>query len=284
MTEKRSIVEVISEHLSGNNLDVPVFHTVALKLQQVLSRPDFTHDDVAQLIIADPGVASQVLRVANSVLYAGLSKITTIRDAAIRLGAKEVSNIAMLATQQDFYRSDNAQLSQIMQTLWQHALCCAIGTRWLASKTGYGALSQEGFLAGLLHDIGKLFLLKVLDELNKSGELGVSISPALVSEVLNSMHVEQGYTLMKKWNMPDMYCEVVRDHHIEDWKQGNALLALVRIVNQACNKMGIGMRPDPTLVLFATNEAQVLGTKEIILAELEIVIEDTLKMVSLGQK
>lgn len=283
MADKKSIVETITDHLDGNTLDVPVFHTVALKLQQVLSRPDYTLDDVAQLIIADPGVASQVLRVANSTFYSGLSKVTTIRDAAIRLGAKEVSNVAMLATQQDFYRSDNPLFGQVMQTLWKHALCCAIGTRWLAGKTGYGTLSQEGFLAGLLHDIGKLFLLKVLDGLSKSGELGVSVSPSLVGEVLNSMHVEQGYSLMKKWNMPDIYCDVVRDHHLDVWQQGNALLALVRMVNLACNKMGIGMRPDPSLVLFATTEAQVLGAKEIILAELEIVIEDTLKMVSQGK-
>jgi HD-like signal output (HDOD) protein len=284
MTENRSIVEVISDHLSSNSLEVPVFHAVALKLQQVLSKPDFTLDEVSQLIVADPGVASQVLRVANSVFYSGLSKVATIRDAAIRLGAREVSNIAMLATQQDFYRSDNEYFNSVMQTLWKHALCCAIGTRWLAGKTGYGALSQEGFLAGLLHDIGKLFLLKVLDELCKTGELAVSVSPSLVNEVLNSMHEEQGYTLMKKWNMPEIYCDVVRDHHKEDWKQGNALLGLVRLVDQACNKLGIGMHPDPTLVLFATTEAQVLGAKEIILAELEIVIEDTLQMVSQGAK
>lgn len=282
MTEKRSIVTIISDHLKNSTTEVPVFHAVALKLQQVLSRPDYSLEEIAQLIVADPGVASQVLRVANSVLYSGLTEVTTIRDAAIRLGAREVSNIAMLATQQDFYRSDNTHFNSVMQTLWKHALCCAIGTRWIAGKTGYGTLAQEGFLAGLLHDIGKLFLLKVLDQLCKSGELGISVSPALVGEVLYTMHEEQGYLLMKKWHMPEIYCDVVRDHHKEGWKQGNALLALVRLVDQACNKQGIGMRPEPSLVLFATTEAQVLGAKEIILAELEIVIEDALTMVSQG--
>lgn len=284
MTENKSIVEIITGHLSSNDIDVPVFHAVAIKLQQVLAKPDFKLEEIAQLIIADPGVASQVLRVANSVFYAGLSKVTTIKDAAIRLGAREVSNVAMLATQQDLYRSSNTQFNAAMQTLWKHALCCAIGTKWLAGKTGYGALAHEGFLAGLLHDIGKLFLLKVLDELSKSGELGMSVSPALLNEVLSSMHEEQGYQLMKKWNMPEIYCDVVRDHHKEDWRQANALLALVRLVDQACNKLGIGMCPAPSAVLFATTEAQVLGAKEIILAELEIVIEDAQKMVGQGTK
>jgi HD-like signal output (HDOD) protein len=110
--------------------------------------------------------------------------------------------------------------------------------------------------------------------------MSTSISPALVVEVLNSMHAAQGSALMLKWNMPDVYTAVVSDHHLAEWKQSNPLLALVRLVNQTCNKLGIGMRPDPTLATFATTEAQVLGAKEIVLAELEITIEDTLQAIS----
>jgi HD-like signal output (HDOD) protein len=82
---------------------------------------------------------------------------------------------------------------------------------------------------------------------------------------------------MHRWNMPEVYCEVVRDHHLPEIKSSNMLLALTRLVDQACNKLGIGMCPNPTLVLFATIEAQLLGAKEITLAELEITIEDAMQ-------
>jgi len=284
MTENRSIVELIKGYLQESTLNVPVFHTVAVRLQQVLSRPDFRIDEVNKLITADPGLASQVLRVSNSSFYSGLTKVTTIRDAIVRLGATPVANIAMMATQQDMYRSKDAKLNGIMSTLWQHALCCAISAKWLAAKINLAALAEEAFLAGLLHDVGKLFLLKVMEEIIKEGKATGEISPALFAEVINSMHVEHGFHLMQKWSMPEAYSNVVRDHHIDHWDQGNLLLAMVRLVDQACNKLGVGMRPEPDLVLFASAEAQVLGVKEITLAELEIVIEDAIKLTMPGAR
>jgi putative nucleotidyltransferase with HDIG domain len=260
-----------------------VFHVVAIRLQQVLHKPNFSIDEVTQLITADQGLSSQVLRVANSAFYAGLSKVTNIREAIVRLGSQEVANIAMMATQADVYRSTDPLFSATMQTLWQHALGCAVAAKWLAAKVGYATMAQEAFLAGLLHDVGKLFLLKVVEELSTSGRLQIPMSASLINEVLNSMHVEQGYTLMKRWNMPELYSDIVRDHHLPDLPGGNTLLAIVRLVNLCCNKLNIGMRPDADLVLYATAESQFLGAKEIVLAELELVIEDTLlKMKKLG--
>ena len=274
MPESRSIVEVINDNIEDGNLNIPVFNSIALRLQKVLARQDYGIDEVNRLIIADPGLASQVLRVSNSSYYGGLSKVTTIRDAIVRLGASCVANIAMLSTQQDIYRSADPKLNEIMSTLWRHALCCAIGAKWLAAKTNFASLKEEAFLAGLLHDVGKLFLLKVMEKIIKEEKQEGAISPALISEVMESMHVAQGANLMQKWNMPEIYCITVRDHHTEHWDRGNAILAIVRLVNQACRKLGVHMSPDPSLVLFACSEAHFLGVREITLAELEIVIED----------
>jgi HD-like signal output (HDOD) protein len=276
MSENRSIVELIKEQLATGRDRIPVFHAVALRLQQVLARPDFKVEDVNRLISADTGLVSQVLRVANSSYYSGLSKVGTIQEAIIRLGSSEVANIAMLATQQDQYRSDDPRFNTIMQTLWKHAFCCAAGSKWLALKAGYDTLAQEAFLAGLLHDIGSLFLLMVVEEISKVQQGGVP--QAIVTEVLSSLHVEQGYQLMQQWHMPEIYCQVVAGHEAEKWDQGNALLAIVRLADQTCQKLGIGMDADPTLVLLASAEAQMLGLKEIALAELEIVVEDALKL------
>ena len=277
MPENKSIVELIKEHLASGTTSVPVFHAVALKLQQVLARPNFSVEEVNKLISADTGLVSQVLKVANSSYYSGLSRVGTIQEAIVRLGSREVAAIAMLATQQDQYRSDDPRYNSIMQVLWKHAFCCAAGSKWLALKSGYDMLAQEAFLAGLLHDIGKLFLLKVMEEVSKAKRLQSGATPAILSEVLSSMHIEQGHLLMQQWHMPEIYCEVVAGHGAEQWDHGNALLAIVRLADQTCKRLGIGMQSDPTLLLFASPEVQALGLKEIALAELEIVVEDALK-------
>ena len=278
MNQRISIVDVVKSRLASGTMSVPVFHAVALRLQQVLARPDFSIDDVHQLINADPGLASQVLRASNSAFYTGLSKVSTVREAIIRLGAREVANLAMLTTQQDLYRSDDASYNALMQTLWKHSFCCAVGAKWLAQKGGFAAQAQEAFLAGLLHDIGKLFILKVMEEISHDPELKGSAGPAVLNEVLTSMHVEQGHELMVQWHMPQSYCDIVAGHEDEQWEHGNAMLAIVRLSNLACRKVGIGTRSDPSLLLFSTSESQTLGLKEVALAELEIVIEDALKM------
>jgi putative nucleotidyltransferase with HDIG domain len=277
MTGEKPLVDIINDYLAIKTLDIPVFHAVALKMQQILAKPNFTIDEVTQTIVADQALTSQVLRVANSSFYAGLNKVANIKDAIVRLGAQEVANIAMMATQLELHRSTDKTFDPFVKSLWKHALVCAIGSKWLSEKIGCDNLAQEAFLAGLLHDIGKLFLLKVIEEISSSGQYQVTFSPALISEVLVSMHVEQGFQLMQKWNLPEAYCEVARDHHAEEWARGNTLLAVVRLVNKACHKLGIGLIHEPDLVLFTTPEVQILGLKEIVLAELEIVLEDTIQ-------
>lgn len=271
----KSLVEFIDEYLSANTLELPVFHSVALKLQQLLAKGDYSIDEVMELIVADQALASTILRAANSPFYSGLSRIATIRDAIVRLGAQEVASLTMISSQLDFYRADNEKLNRYMNILWNHALGCAVGSRWLAIKTGFKNLAQEAFLAGLLHDIGKLFLLKVLDELGRTGELGAKLTEAMVKEVLETLHARQGFELMRKWNLPEMYCRIVLNHHLEECPADDMLMALVRLTNLACRKVGIGMYHEPSLVLFTTQESQFLGIKEIALAELEITIEDS---------
>jgi HD-like signal output (HDOD) protein len=274
----KSIVDVVKERLSSGAMSVPVFHAVAIRLQHVLARPDFSIDDVHQLINADPGLASQVLRASNSAFYSGLSKVSTVREAIIRLGAREVANLAMLTTQQDQYKSNEPTFNALMQSLWKHSFCCAVGSKWLAQKGGFAAQAQEAFLAGLLHDIGKLFILKVMEEIAQEPALKGSASPAVLNEVLTTMHVDQGYQLMMQWHMPQHYCDIVLGHEDDNWDHGNPLLAIVRLANLACRKLGIGIHKDPALLLFSSAESQSLGLKEVALAELEIVIEDALKI------
>jgi HD-like signal output (HDOD) protein len=153
-----------------------------------------------------------------------------------------------------------------------------MGSKWLAEKSGYRPLAQEAFLAGLLHDIGKLFLLKVLEDIHTSGHYHLNLSKAIVDEVLDSMHAEQGARLLQQWNLPELYCDVARDHHTEDYDPNHTVLTMVRLVNLTCHKLGIGLHHEASLVLAATAEAQTLETSELLLAELEIMLEDAMAL------
>jgi HD-like signal output (HDOD) protein len=277
MLTEQSLVDIIHERISSQTLQLPVFHPVALKLMNILAKEDYSITQVAQMIIEDQALSSHVLRMANSAFFGGLSKVTTIRDAIVRLGARQVTNVVTVVTQSQQYRTKDRTMAVYMQTLWKHALGCALGTKWFAEKTGYKELAPEGLLAGLLHDIGQLFLLQVLEDVQAS-ETQLALSKPVIVEVLQHMHVEQGTMLMQHWNIPELYGEIVRQHHAETYDTHNTLLLMVRLVDMACKKVGIGLHHDPSMVLAATAEAQALDVKEVVLAELEIMLEDAITL------
>jgi HD-like signal output (HDOD) protein len=277
MANTISLVDRVKEFAASEKLQLPVFPRVAEEVRIIMTDDSSTSDDVAEVIGQDQALASQMLKLANSAFFAGLNRVKTIREAVLRLGLNQVLNFLVAAGQQNFYKSADPDVDKHMQVLWKHAIATAKGTRWLLNKSGYPEKADEGFLAGLLHDIGKLLLLKVVENINAENP-NKRLSESFIAEIMDAMHVEQGFGLMNAWSIPDVYCNVVRDHHTEDFDPGDVLLMAVRTVNQVCKKAGLSTRPDPNLIPATLPEAHALNVKEIYLAELEIVIEDALEV------
>lgn len=275
MTAEKPLQELIIEEITSNRLELPVFSPVALKLQSTLNEENITVEEIESILMEDQTLTSQVLRMANSAFYKGLHSITTIRKAIIRLGLEQVANLAMTASQRNTYFSENSILHRYMEKLWQHALASAIGSRWIAQRCGYRNESESAFLAGLLHNIGQLAIVKILEEIC-ARQVITALTDTVTFEILESpLHTEQGYRLMTQWNLPEPYCLIARDHHNTSWDNNDILLIIVRLTDQACRKIGFGLNPDPSIVTAVTAEAHSLGLTEIQLAELEITLEDT---------
>lgn len=267
--------ETVRRLLASQPIELPIFHPVALKLQGMLSDYDFTVDEVAQVSNEDQSLASQMLKMANSPMYMGRTKVATIKEAVIRLGAQQVINIAIAASQAAAHASENEALNSYMKALWQHSHGSALGARWLAHNCGMRGIADEIYLAALLHDVGKLYLLKSIERLVKAGVISSMFDDELIREIFEAMHVEQGHRLMQHWNFPGMYCDVIRDHHSEEWDTTNKMLSIVRFVNLACRRIGLGLKHDPDLKLLETLEAEVLDLGEMQVAELEAMLEES---------
>lgn len=267
--------ETVKRLLASQPIELPIFHPVALKLQQMLADFDFTVDEVAQVSNEDQSLASQMLKMANSPMYMGRTKVATIKEAVIRLGAQQVINIAIAASQAAAHSSENTALNNYMHSLWLHSHGCALGARFLAQSCGMRGVADEIYLAALLHDVGKLYLLKAIERLVKAGVISSMLDDELIMEIFEVMHVEQGHRLMQHWNFPAMYADVVLNHHAEQWDPINKMLAIVRMTNMACHHIGLGLKHQPDLDLLATTEAEVLDLGEMQIAELEALLEDS---------
>jgi len=274
MTEELSFIDVIKQHIESGKMVLPVFNTSAMRIQQELIKEEIDIRVVEQIISSDQSLSTQVLKLANSAFYKGLSEILTIKAAIVRLGMQELGRITLLVSSRNQFRSNDKRLNIIMKKLWQHSVGCAIGAQWLARRCKLNDIAGHAFFAGLFHDVGKLFVLLVLDQLKKEGR-GVEFTEALLFEAMNSLHTEQGYNLMQQWNMPEVYCIAARDHHAEEFDTKDMTLLLVRMSNMICKTLGIGTKSGGDQVPSTTMEASLLNLSELDLAELEIVLEDT---------
>ncbi len=276
MSQARSLIDLIEEKLNDDRTVLPVFDKTGLQVQQEVARSDPDVTRIEKLITGDQALTSQVLKTANSAFYRGLTKVSTVKAAIVRLGTAEISNLVMLATQHKHYVSKDPRIKAMMQKLWHHAVGCAIGAQWAAREFGFKNLVREAFTAGLLHDVGKLLLFSVIETIQREKKMAIHSDELLLAEIMQNFHTTHGYILLQNWNLPDTYCTIARDHHLRDFDQNNYLLMIVRLVNQACHKLGIGLVEDPDIILAATPEADQLGIPEVVLARLEIKLEDSL--------
>ncbi len=190
MAESLSLMENIRVLSASDEMKLPVFPAVAVELQNLINKRNFTLNEFATIVSKDQALASQILKLANSAFYAGFRKVHTIKDAIMRFGVNQTLNCVITMGQRDCYASKNALIDGTMKTLWQHALVCALGTKWVLEKIGCQSLADEGYLAGLLHDLGKLVLLKVVEKL--IDREGATFSESFILELLDSMHAQEG--------------------------------------------------------------------------------------------
>jgi len=275
MAPKTSIVELIKQQIKKEE-SLPVLSPRALKIQNIALKEDPDLRELTRLIRLDPTLTSQVLKTANSAFYIGLGDVETIKDAVIRLGQNEIVNIIMKVLHQQNFKSANPLIRAYQNRLWSHSVTCAIGSLWTARHLSMEKLIPKSFIAGLLHDMGKLYLLTALEKILRSKTIDFKPPPQLIEKILDSLHSALGFSLLTKWNLPEQYRIIARDHHTEKYNHSDPLLLIVRLVNAVCIKMEKNDPESDLAGIISSKEADILGMTEIGVAELEIVLEDAI--------
>lgn len=274
MSPPLSLIDVVNRFIESDKVVLPVFNSAAASIQQELAKKEPNIQVVEKIITADQSLATQVLKIANSSFYRGLTEVGTVRAAIMRLGTKEIEKVVLLATSRNHFKSTDKTINLLMKKLWQHAVGCAYGAVWLARRHTYGVEQSQAFFGGLFHDVGKLLVLVIIEQIKQRNQ-SLKITDALLLEAMDRLHAREGSKLLAKWNVPESFCVIAREHHSPELDDKNILILLVRMANLVCHKIGIGLVRDPSLILPATLEASLLNLSEIDLAELEIVLEDT---------
>jgi putative nucleotidyltransferase with HDIG domain len=262
----------IKRVIESRGISLPPMPEIISRLQKILSdEARASSKKIADVIRTEPAAVTTLLRMANSAAFGGLQKISDLSQAIARLGFKQVTSAVTTLVHRGHFESQDPLRAEMIQTLWGHAVATALGARHLAELTG--AEPEESYVAGLLHDTGKLLVLKAVDHLQKAGKAS-QITPALLCELMGALHTELGQETLRSWNLPEPICNVALRHHDEGLKLSESLIIRVQAADAISRKIGEHLEPNPELDLLELHAVEQMNLSDVELASLLVDLED----------
>ncbi len=216
---------------------------VVWQLIQVVNDDRSSVQQVEQIIEADQALASRVLNLANSAFYGFPNQIKTIQRAVVAIGFEELRLMALGAGLAEVFDPGRAPAGWDPKELWRH--CLAVS--WLSKELALAGRHPdpgEALVAGLLHDVGKLVLaLHMRQEFQRLLALTNQGRPYYEAEAeVGLRHTLAGAWLARRWDLPEVFVAVIRDHHLPRPSDPFAkATALVFLANRLVKGLGFGM-------------------------------------------
>jgi HD-like signal output (HDOD) protein len=205
----RSTIESISS--------LPTLPVVIDRISRLLENPRTSAEEIGRAITVDQSLASKVLKLVNSAFYGFPGRISTITHAIVILGFSTVKNIVLTASIFDTFRKRGpAQPGFNMEEFWLHSIACGAASQSIARHVGFEE-KETCFIAGLIHDIGKIILAQYLRK-----EFAQTVTTVREKEILfyeserelfDITHQEIGGILAERWRLPPNLRQGVLNHH-----------------------------------------------------------------------
>ncbi len=248
----------IEQIVSGVN-SLPALPVVMIQVLRVTEDPFSTIKDLDDVISQDLSLAANVLRLANSAFYNYPRRITTINDAIGILGFNVIRDLVFMVSVLKMFRKRSIAGIDI----WQHSMNCATNAR-IISQNFLLQDSSQAFIAGLLHDVGKVVLsdyMRVTYEeiLNKAREQ-MRLDSKIEEEVLGFTHAAVGKLLAENWNLPSSLIEAIAYHHSpKEATENPQLAAIVHLADAALLSSKID--PGEDFKVLASEALSLLGLR-----------------------
>lgn len=238
----------IKRILTLDDKKLPSFPQVAVKLLEASKDETVSLTDLSKILETDPGISARVLEIINSAFYGIGRQITKLSEAVTLLGLDEIKKIALgMTVFEKMFKSGRArQFDRLL--FWRHSLSVAVLSLEIAKETGYPD-PEEAYIAGLLHDVGKVFLDihgkkdygNFIQELSSSTELIIEKERS----TLGLGHDDIGAFFCSLWKLPEKLIMAVKYHHqpfdqMDFTKEDKLLISIVSLANFLCWTQGIG--------------------------------------------
>ncbi len=256
------------EQLLKNDLKLPALPTIFSEINEAAKSPKCSGKDIADIVSKDPSLSATLLKIVNSAHYGLSKKVESLHYAAMALGTRQVSSLALGITVINYFKGISDQ-SVNMQSFWRHSVACGIAARMLATQVK-GTVPERVFIGGLLHDIGWLIFLKFYPEecnlvFNKARLLGLNLHQ-VEPKYFGMNHARFGSLLAKNWQFSDNISSLIHYHHNRFKTAPPKEVAIVYFSNWLVNVMGMGFAEEKMLSRLDMNAWESLGLPETALA------------------
>jgi HD-like signal output (HDOD) protein len=220
-----AFVSELAEEVSSGKVELPSFPDVAVRVRKVLADEAVANEQIARIIGSDAGLAARVLTLANSAALNRTGRsIGDLKTAINRIGHNNVRTAAVsFAIAQLRRASELRNIAQDLERVWQEATLVAALAYSIGGRCQINA--DESMLAGLLHNVGKLYILA---RANRHGSL--FRDPAALAQVMRDWHANVGKAIVENWGFPEHIAEAIGEHENIDRTAGHADVADVLTV------------------------------------------------------
>jgi HD-like signal output (HDOD) protein len=207
--ERAAALEFLSglaADLSRGPVDLPCFPNVVIKIRDALNNPNTTMEETVRLVGSEPRLTASLMQTANSAaLNHSGKRITELKLAITRLGQQLVQGAAMaFAVRQMKDEPKLRSISKPLRELWQESIAVASISQVVSRRTK--VRSDEAFLTGLLHGIGRLYIMA--HAVDQPGEVSASLAG---SDLIAGWHPSIGKAVLENWGMEDAIAEAVSE-------------------------------------------------------------------------
>ncbi len=227
---------------------IPTLPDLVLRVIDLLNRGDTEPQELERHIQYDQVLVAKLLGLVNSPFYAVNRKITTVSGAIMVLGFRGLRSLVLASSTSQFMARDFSTYGHNDRGLWLHALTTATAARTLAKEAQLGSsVAEELFVAGLLHDVGKMLVLPYLLEANVPPCQPDQDFPEIERNTVGVDHTEAGALVCAKWNLTDDLQIIIKNNHSSDLPDGlERETAIVRLADAYAHEVGHGYDPERT--------------------------------------
>jgi putative nucleotidyltransferase with HDIG domain len=196
--------------------DLPTLPRTVLRITEMVNDPRASARDLSRIITDDQVLTARLLKLVNSSFYGFPQRVSTVTGAIVLIGFDAIRNLLLTTSVFDLFPSRTSKDRRIQESLWDHSLGCAIGAKAIGEALRHERL-EELFVAGLLHDIGKIVEMTVLPDpfsrITARVAEGRLLMAAAEAEILGCTHSDVGRLLAQRWNLPAKLISLIEHHH-----------------------------------------------------------------------